>query len=156
MNWSTRIPCSAQVAARSARFSSRQSVGLEAGGLICSTAICHAGSCRRVSGIVEVFATVAQAADALAQERLLRMFNQRRIARIGQHLGDGPLSLWMVWVIQLHQRLDCLLAEDKFASAATEIRVAADVSRFILKLERTHVRCCNFALPAADASRRVR
>ena len=107
-------------------------------------------------GIVEVFATVAQAADALAQERLLRMFNQRRIARIGQHLGDGPLSLWMIWVIQLHQRLDCLLAEDKFASAATEIRVAADVSRFILKLERTHVRCCNFALPAADASRRVR
>lgn len=42
-----------------------------------------------MSGIVEVFATVAQAADALAQERLLRMFNQRRIARIGQHLGDG-------------------------------------------------------------------
>ena len=35
MNWSTRIPCSAQVAARSARFSSWQSVGLEAGGLIC-------------------------------------------------------------------------------------------------------------------------
>src|ERR1017187_5117136 len=40
--------------------------------------------------IVEVFVAVAQAVDALAQQRMLGMFNQRRVARIGQHLRHRP------------------------------------------------------------------
>ena len=39
--------------------------------------------------VVEVFVTVAQAIDALAQQRLLGMLKQGRVARIGQRLRDG-------------------------------------------------------------------
>jgi hypothetical protein len=36
--------------------------------------------------VVEVFVTVAQAVDALAQQRMLGVFDQRQVARIGQRL----------------------------------------------------------------------